>query len=87
MLKNGETLAVYRVRRDMEYGLSFYRNRQVVNYEQDGAQTIPAEQHILVARETYVGDLRQLLQGRTYEPLFVYPAQGLVVYSVSARVK
>ena len=87
MLKNGETLAVYRVRRDMEYGLSFYRNRQVVNYEQDGAQTIPAERHILVARETYVGDLRQLLQGRTYEPLFVYPAQGLVVYSVSARVK
>jgi hypothetical protein len=31
-----ETVAVFRVRRDMEYGLSFYRNREVVNYEQDG---------------------------------------------------
>ena len=28
-----ETVAVFRVRRDMEYGLSFYRNREVVNYE------------------------------------------------------
>ena len=29
-----ETVAVFRVRRDVEYGLSFYRNREVVNYEQ-----------------------------------------------------
>ncbi len=87
LLKNGETLAVYRVRRDMEYGLSFYRNRQVVNYEQDGVTAIPDEQHLLVARESYASDLRQLLQGRSYEPLFAYPAQGLVIYSVSARMK
>ena len=31
-----ETVAVFRVRRDIEYGLSFYRNREVVNYEEDG---------------------------------------------------
>ena len=76
------TVAVYKVRRDMEYGLSFYRNRKVVNYEEDG---IPPEQHILVARESYVDELRQKLTGRRYEPLFVYPAQNLVVYAVTAR--
>ena len=32
-----ETVAVFRVRRDMEYGLSFYRNREVINYEEDAA--------------------------------------------------
>jgi 4-amino-4-deoxy-L-arabinose transferase-like glycosyltransferase len=31
-----ETVAVFRVRRDVEYGLAFYRNHQVVNYEETG---------------------------------------------------
>ncbi len=75
------TVAVYKVRRDVEFGLSFYRDRQVENYEHDG---VPAQQHLLVVRATYLDKLRQLLQGRTYEPLFTYPAQDLVVYSVSA---
>lgn len=78
------TVAVFKVRRDVEYGLSFYRDHKVVNYEQDG---IPARQHILVARtgESYKGELRQKLEGRRYEPLFVYPAQNLVIYVVAAQ--
>ena len=44
-----ETVAVFRVRRDIEYGLSFYRNHEVVNYEESG---VPDEQHMLVARVT-----------------------------------
>jgi hypothetical protein len=87
MTQPGEILAVYRVRRDVEYGLSFYRNKEVVNYEKEGVLAIPPEAHILVARASYAGDLRQLLQGRSYEPLFTYPAQGLVVYSVAAQNK
>jgi 4-amino-4-deoxy-L-arabinose transferase-like glycosyltransferase len=87
LLQPGEVLAVYRVRRDVEYGLSFYRNKEVQNYERESGLDIPPEAHILVARASYAGDLRQLLQGRTYEPLFTYPAQGLVVYSVSALDK
>jgi 4-amino-4-deoxy-L-arabinose transferase-like glycosyltransferase len=87
ILQPGEILAVYRVRRDMEYGLSFYRNHQVLNYEQDGTLAIPPQQHILVVRESYAGDLRQLLKGRSYETLFYYPMQGLVIYSVAAQVK
>ena len=75
------TVAVYNVRRDLEYGLSFYRNSKVLNYDVDG---IPPGSHVLVVRESYVDKLRPLLQGRTYEPLFTYPAQNLVVYAVSA---
>jgi 4-amino-4-deoxy-L-arabinose transferase-like glycosyltransferase len=76
------TVAVYKVRRDVEYGMSFYRDHNVVNYEQDG---IPPQQHILLARESYVNELRQKLAGRRYEPLFVYPSQNLVVYAVAAQ--
>ena len=75
-------VAVYKVRRDLEYGLSFYRDHRVLDYEKDG---IPPEQHLLVTRESYIEELRPLLQGRRYEPLFTYPAQNLVVYAVSMR--
>ncbi len=77
-----EGVAVYKVRRDVEYGLSFYRNHRVENYEQDG---IPPGEHILITREAYTGDLHTLLAGRSYQPLFSYPAQNLAVYQVFAK--
>jgi 4-amino-4-deoxy-L-arabinose transferase-like glycosyltransferase len=80
--KPGEPVAVYRVRRDVEYGLSFYRNRRVDDYDIDG---IPAQEHILVIREKSIDGLHQLLAGRSYEPLFSYPAQNLEVYQVFAK--
>jgi 4-amino-4-deoxy-L-arabinose transferase-like glycosyltransferase len=77
-----EVVAVYRVRRDVEYGLSFYRNHQVENYEQGG---VPDGEHILITREIYTDQLRTLLAGRSYQPLFSYPAQNLAVYQVFAK--
>ena len=85
-----ETVAVYRVRRDMEYGLAFYRNHQVVNYEESG---VPGEQHLLVARVTgrkgvdlhTPGALDEYLEGRHYEQIFSWPEQGLEVYLVGNR--
>jgi 4-amino-4-deoxy-L-arabinose transferase-like glycosyltransferase len=77
-----EGIAVYRVRRDVEYGLSFYRNHQVENYEQDG---VPSTEHILITREAYAGQLHTFLAGRSYQPLFSYPAQNLAVYQVFAK--
>ena len=85
-----EEVAVFRVRRDVEYGLSFYRNREVVNYEQDG---VPDGQHLLVARVTgrngidlhTQAALEEYLAGRHYEQLFNWPEQGLVVYMVGTR--
>jgi 4-amino-4-deoxy-L-arabinose transferase-like glycosyltransferase len=85
-----ETVAVFRVRRDDEYGLSFYRNREVVNYEEGG---VPDEQHLLVARVAGRGGvdlhtqaaLDEYLAGRQYEQLFSWPEQSLVVYMVGSR--
>jgi 4-amino-4-deoxy-L-arabinose transferase-like glycosyltransferase len=85
-----ETVAVFRVRRDTEYGLSFYRNSEVVNYDEAG---VPDEQHVLVARVSgrrgvdlhTPSDLEQYLEGRHYEQLFTWPEQGLVVYLVGSK--
>jgi 4-amino-4-deoxy-L-arabinose transferase-like glycosyltransferase len=84
------TVAVFRVRRDIEYGLSFYRNRQVVNYDESG---VPVEEHLLVARVSGRGGvdlhttdaLNEYLEGRQYEMLFYWPEQGLEVFHVGAR--
>jgi hypothetical protein len=77
-----EPVAVYRVRRDVEYGLSFYRDHRVLDYDRNG---IPPEQHILVSRKPFINRLPQLLAGRTYHVLFTEPEQGLIVYQVDAR--
>ena len=63
-----EVVAVYRVRRDVEYGLSFYRNHRVENYEQDG---IPSGEHILITREMYRRPVAQLA-GRPILPALVF---------------
>jgi 4-amino-4-deoxy-L-arabinose transferase-like glycosyltransferase len=85
-----ETVAVFRVRRDVEYGLAFYRNHQVVNYEDTG---VPDQEHLLVARVTGRGGvdlhtqdaLSEYLEGRQYEPLFAWPEQGLEVFLVGRK--
>jgi 4-amino-4-deoxy-L-arabinose transferase-like glycosyltransferase len=84
-----QTVAVFRVRRDVEYGLSFYRNQQVVDYKENG---VPDGQHVLVIRVSGRGadpntqaDLEVLLKDRHYEQLFTWPEQGLVVYMVGSK--
>jgi hypothetical protein len=85
-----EPVAVFRVRRDVEYGLSFYRNSEVANYEQTG---VPEEQHLLVVRVAgrhgvdldTPAALEEYLEGRHYEQVLVWPEQGLVVYLVGSR--
>ncbi len=88
--EGNETVAVFRVRRDVEYGLAFYRSRQVVNYEETG---VPDEEHLLVARVTGRGGadlhtqdaLSEYLEGRQYVPLFTWPEQGLEIYLVGSK--
>jgi 4-amino-4-deoxy-L-arabinose transferase-like glycosyltransferase len=85
-----ETIAVFRVRRDIEYGLSFYRNHEVVNYTVKG---VPDQQHLLVAQISGRGGadlhttaaLEELLGNRHYEQLFSWPEQGLMVYKVGSK--
>ena len=90
-------LAFEDVKRDMVYGLSFYRNERPIDYcepsfrprltEQDcnrGTQ-VPDVEHLLVVPANETTQLQQWLAGRVYEPLFLYESQGLEVYRVYAK--
>ena len=70
------------VRRDILYGLAFYRNQAIVHYDSDG---IPDGEHLLVIPTRQAGELPQMLPGRVYQPLFVYETRGLSVYTVYPR--
>lgn len=75
-------VATEEVRRDMDYGLAFYRNQATTHYITDG---VPSQEHILVIRSTDTGDLDRWLQGRMYQPVFLFEPQGLSVYRVAAK--
>ncbi len=79
---NEKIVAVQDVKRDMVYGLAFYRNQRPIHYDTDG---VPSEEHILVTRSNGQAILDRYLAGRIYEPLFLYDTQGLAVYKVYAK--
>jgi 4-amino-4-deoxy-L-arabinose transferase-like glycosyltransferase len=72
-------VAVQNVRRDMIYGLAFYRNEEPIDYRVDG---VPTGEHLLVIPANENAGLDKWLAGRVYEPLFLYQSQGLEVYKV-----
>jgi hypothetical protein len=75
-------VAVESIKRDMDYGLAFYRNERLVHYSTDG---VPDQEHLLVIPASDAGLLERYLSGRVYRPLFLYDSQGLEVYRVAAR--
>ncbi len=79
---NDKIVALCRVKRDMDYGLAFYRDQRPTHYDTDG---VPDDEHVLVIRSNDQSDLDHYLAGRIYEPLFLYETQGLAVYKVYAR--
>jgi len=76
---DAQTVAVSNVRRDLVYGLAFYRNREPVDYASAG---VPAGEHLLVVPSRDNTSLEHWLRGRIYVPLFLYQPQGLEVYRV-----
>jgi hypothetical protein len=74
-------LAVYGVSREMEYGLTFYRNQTPARYERDG---VPAGDHLLVAPTTWKGDVAGRTAGRHVTLLSHYAPQNVDYYWVSA---
>jgi 4-amino-4-deoxy-L-arabinose transferase-like glycosyltransferase len=70
------------VRRDLVYGIAFYRNQPVIDYATQG---VPAEAHILVIPTQDAAELQKYLQGRVYQQIFLYETQGLSVYKVYPR--
>jgi len=79
-----KVVALIGVRRDLEYGLGFYRNQPMLHYD-NAAEGVPDGEHILVAPIHDQAVLDHYLTGRIYEPLFLYDMQGLAVYRVYAK--
>jgi len=75
-------VAVADVKRDIVYGLAFYRNEQPIEYGVDG---VPASEHLLVVPAKDTPALAPLLTGRVYQQIIEYPARGLQVYKVYAK--
>jgi 4-amino-4-deoxy-L-arabinose transferase-like glycosyltransferase len=74
-------LAVYGVSREMEYGLTFYRNQTTVRYERD---PVPAEEHLLVAPAAWKVNVATKTAGRRVLLLGNYAPQDVDYYWVSA---
>jgi 4-amino-4-deoxy-L-arabinose transferase-like glycosyltransferase len=74
-------LAVYGVSREMEYGLTFYRNQTTVRYERG---PVPAQEHLLVAPAAWKVNVAMKTAGRRVLYLGNYAPQDVDYYWVSA---
>jgi 4-amino-4-deoxy-L-arabinose transferase-like glycosyltransferase len=77
-----QPLAIFNATRETEYGLAFYRNQAVSNYNRG---EIPAGQHLLVAHEGSEEQLKTLLPERRISHLGSLPTEHLDYFWVSAR--
>ena len=74
-------LAVYHVRRELEYGLTFYRNRLTFNYDWG---SVPSEEHLVVAPENSQVEIAKLVAGRRVSFLGHYAPQHVDYFWVAA---
>ncbi|MFZ0294223.1 MAG: glycosyltransferase family 39 protein [Candidatus Sulfotelmatobacter sp.] len=74
-------LAVYHVHRELEYGLTFYRNQLVFNYDWG---SVPKEEHLVVAPENSQVEIAKLVAGRRVSYLGHYAPQHVDYFWVAA---
>lgn len=77
-----QLVATAEIKRDMDYGLSFYRNQPMIHYSTDG---VPDQEHVLVIRASDTAALERWLAGRIYQPIGLFETQGLAIYRVASR--
>src|SRR5215472_6751495 len=73
-------LSVFNVKRDVEYGLNFYRNQPVGRYERDG---VPAGEHVVIAKMGSEGAVQALAGPRQVTDLGGFSPQHLEFFLVS----
>jgi len=82
-------VAVFNVRRDIAYGLNFYRNQPISHYESDGPTDlpsgIPSEKHVVVAKEGSGDAIQALLGERQISRLGGFPQQHLEFFRVAGE--
>ncbi len=78
----GAPVAVLGVRRDVEYGLAFYRDHRIDRYERG---EIPMEAHYVVVPTKQESSLIDQIGERAAFHVGSYPAQRLEIYRIAAR--
>ena len=76
--------AVFHVPRETEYGLAFYRNQVIHNYDRG---EIPQTAHLVVAAERSHAQIALAVHGRRVSLLGSYPPQHLDYYWVAAAAE
>jgi 4-amino-4-deoxy-L-arabinose transferase-like glycosyltransferase len=74
-------VAVYHLRRELEYGLTFYRNQLTFNYDWG---SVPQEEHLVVAPENSQVEIAKLAAGRRVSYLGHYSPQHVDYFWVAA---
>ncbi|MFZ0199896.1 MAG: glycosyltransferase family 39 protein [Candidatus Sulfotelmatobacter sp.] len=74
-------LAVYHVPRELEYGLTFYRNQLTFNYDWG---SVPREEHLLVAPENSKVEIEKIVAGRRVSDLGYYAPRHVEYYWIAA---
>ncbi len=82
MMQRNLPVSVFKVRREVEYGLNFYLNRNISRYEMN---QIPEGEHLVVANEGLARDISTQDAGRKVIYLGSFPAQHLDFYWISAK--
>jgi 4-amino-4-deoxy-L-arabinose transferase-like glycosyltransferase len=75
-------LAVFRVSRETEFGLEFYRDRAITRYEWGPA---PATEHLVVTPEGFQARLAKKLGGRRFSYLGGFAPQHVEYYWVAGK--
>ncbi len=73
-------LAVFRVRREVEYGLNFYRDQKTESYDRG---EIPAVDHLVVAQGGSLAEVQKAVAGRRVSYVGGFAPQGLDFYWIS----
>ena len=79
---NSGPIAVFNVKRDVEYGLNFYRNQPIPRYERDG---VPADEHVVVAPAGSAGAVEALAGQRKVTVIGAFAPQHLAFFRVSNK--
>jgi 4-amino-4-deoxy-L-arabinose transferase-like glycosyltransferase len=83
-----DPVATFNVKRQVAYGLDFYRNQPISHYEQEGPldlpSGIPSGKHVVVAREGSLGAVQAVAGDREVKSIGTFPPQHLEFFQVSA---
>jgi hypothetical protein len=83
-----EPVATFNVKRQVAYGLDFYRNAPISHYEHEGPldmpSGIPSGRHVVVAKEGSLGAVQAVAGDREVKSIGTFPFQRLEFFQVSA---